>query len=89
MKFVDIQRAQQFEYHFAHLIDKPFEASFNFIHVLPGAFSAYRMKALRPSNEDSKLLKEYFKSIDEGSILMSYKAYPYTTIQTICRVVFP
>ncbi len=48
MKFVDIQRAQQFEYHFAHLIDKPFEASFNFIHVLPGAFSAYRMKAIRP-----------------------------------------
>ena len=24
MKLVDIQRAQQMEYHFAHLIDKPF-----------------------------------------------------------------
>lgn len=24
LKFVDIQRAQQMEYHFAHLIDKPF-----------------------------------------------------------------
>lgn len=48
MKLFDIQRAQQLEYHFAHLIDKPFEAMFGFIHVLPGAFSAYRMEALRP-----------------------------------------
>jgi len=48
LHFVDIQRAQQVEYHFAHLIDKPFEALFRFIHVLPGAFSAYRMKALQP-----------------------------------------
>jgi chitin synthase len=46
LRFVDIQRAQLFEYHFAHLIDKPFEAWFNFIHVLPGAFSAYRMDAI-------------------------------------------
>jgi hypothetical protein len=27
-------------------MDKPFEASFGFIHVLPGAFSAYNMKAI-------------------------------------------
>jgi cellulose synthase/poly-beta-1,6-N-acetylglucosamine synthase-like glycosyltransferase len=37
------------------LIDKPFEAWFNFIHVLPGAFSAYRMDAITKGN--SKLLK--------------------------------
>lgn len=41
-----IQRAQMFEYHFGHLIDKPFEAAFNFIHVLPGAFSCYRYACL-------------------------------------------
>jgi cellulose synthase/poly-beta-1,6-N-acetylglucosamine synthase-like glycosyltransferase len=46
LKCVDIQRAQQMEYHFAHIIDKPFEAQFKFIHVLPGAFSAYRTDAL-------------------------------------------
>lgn len=46
MNFVDIQRAQQVEYHFGHIIDKSFESFFNFIHVLPGAFSAYRMEAL-------------------------------------------
>ena len=44
----DIQRAQQIEYHFAHLIDKPFESIFKFIHVLPGAFPGYNMEALRP-----------------------------------------
>ena len=67
MKLTDIQRTQQVEYHFAHLMDKPFEAAFGFIHVLPGAYSAYNMKAIfdYDSEEDDKLLKSYFKSIDE------------------------
>ena len=46
-KIFSIQRAQQFEYHFAHMLDKPFEAAFRYIHVLPGAFSGYRWKALK------------------------------------------
>lgn len=53
MKFFDIQRTQQVEYHFAHLMDKPFEASFGFIHVLPGAFSAYNMTAIFDYTKDS------------------------------------
>lgn len=49
-------------------MDKPFESIFSFIHVLPGAFSAYRMKAVQPDIEDdSELLKEYFRSIDDAS----------------------
>ena len=44
---LSIQRAQQFEYHYAHMLDKPFESFFNYIHVLPGAFSGYRWKALK------------------------------------------
>ena len=60
----DIQKAQQIEYHFAHLIDKPFESTFKFIHVLPGAFSGYSMNALRPKDSNDRLLREYFKSID-------------------------
>lgn len=67
LKMVDIQRTQQVEYHFAHLMDKPFEAAFGFIHVLPGAFSAYNMSAIfnYDSKDDDSLLREYFKSIDE------------------------
>ena len=64
---MDIQRAQQLEYHFAHLIDKGFESIFKFIHVLPGAFSGYNMKAILgkdPTSSD-KLLENYFKSIGE------------------------
>lgn len=65
LKFVEIQKTQLVEYHFAHLLDKPFEASFGFIHVLPGAFSAYNMKAiLNYGEEEDELLKSYFKSID-------------------------
>ena len=44
---LSVQRAQQFEYHFAHMMDKPFESAFKYIHVLPGAFSGYRWKALK------------------------------------------
>jgi cellulose synthase/poly-beta-1,6-N-acetylglucosamine synthase-like glycosyltransferase len=64
LNFVDIQKAQQMEYNFAHIIDKPFEAAFKFIHVLPGAFSGYNMKALVSEDKQDKLLKEYFRSIE-------------------------
>lgn len=61
-----IQRAQQVEYNFNHVVDKSFEALFGFIHVLPGAFSAYNMKALTPiKSTDANPLMEYFKSINE------------------------
>ena len=60
---VDIQKAQQMEYNLAHVIDKPFEAAFGFIHVLPGAFSGYNMRALG-ADDDGRLLKEYFRSIE-------------------------
>lgn len=29
-----------------HIVDKPFEAAFDFIHVLPGAFSCYRYQSV-------------------------------------------
>ena len=49
MKFTDIQRAQVLEYHYNHIVDKPFESLFGFVHV-PGSFSAYRVKALQAIN---------------------------------------
>jgi chitin synthase len=76
LNFFDIQKAQQIEYHFAHLIDKPFESIFKFIHVLPGAFSGYSMDALRPVNRKDALLREYFKSIEDK--LASNKVVPST-----------
>lgn len=58
--FFSIEKAQKFEYAFAHIFDKAFESFFGFISVLPGAWSAYRWDAL---TEDNLLEREYFKTV--------------------------
>jgi chitin synthase len=62
-KIFSIPRAQQFEYGMAHILDKGFETVFGFIHVLPGAWSAYRWKAL---NDSSLLESKYLKSTNDN-----------------------
>lgn len=58
-----IQLAQQFEYNFAHIIDKPFESLFGFIHVLPGAFSGYRWAAIsKQPGERESILDKYLET---------------------------
>lgn len=87
-KFTDIQRAQQVEYHFAHLIDKPFESIFKFIHVLPGAFSAYKMKALQPDDtKDSELMRAYFKSLEDST--RDLPVVKYSACKVILKVIMP
>jgi chitin synthase len=60
-KIFSIQKAQEFEYCFAHIFDKGFESFFGFIAVLPGAWSAYRWDAL---SEDNLLEREYLQTVN-------------------------
>ena len=76
------------EYHYSHLVDKPFESIFKFVHVLPGAFSGYRMKALQPNkDEDSTLLQEYFKSLNTNH--SSSSSTTFTLVQLIFKILLP
>ncbi|KAL1926303.1 hypothetical protein VTP01DRAFT_6000 [Rhizomucor pusillus] len=53
--------AQNFEYKMSNILDKPMESVFGYISVLPGAFSAYRYKALQNDINGHGPLEKYFK----------------------------
>lgn len=91
LKVADIQRTQQVEYHFAHLMDKAFEAAFGFIHVLPGAFSAYNMAAILDyaAPHHDTLLRSYFKSIDEKLATTRVIPSELTVSSVLGRVLLP
>jgi len=65
--------AQSFEYKISHVLDKSFESMFGFISVLPGAFSAYRYKAV-----EGRPLEKYFSSFQKKlSDLGAFRANMY------------
>ncbi|CAG8657095.1 6938_t:CDS:2 [Dentiscutata erythropus] len=53
--------SQNFEYKMSNILDKPLESVFGYISVLPGAFSAYRFKALQNTSPGKGPLASYFK----------------------------
>ena len=60
-----VERAQLYEYNYSHMLDKNFESFFQYLNVLPGAWSAYRYEAISRGNryEENLIEKKYLKMV--------------------------
>ncbi len=65
------------EYIYAHFLDKNFESFIGFLHVLPGAWSGYRLSALQNnmSYAPDILQMKYFKTLINPDVEEGEDAY--------------
>ncbi|KAL4500529.1 hypothetical protein ABPG72_002953 [Tetrahymena utriculariae] len=69
--FSSLRLAQVYEYTVGHIIDKNFDSFLGFLHVLPGAWSAYRYDALevRSYQKTNFMQENYFSSVLNPDLL--------------------
>ncbi|CAD8111354.1 unnamed protein product [Paramecium sonneborni] len=63
-----IKKCQQCEYDIGHILDKNYESALNYIHVLPGAFSAYRFKAFTQHYQKRSKKFEMIRQVLRGGL---------------------
>jgi chitin synthase len=72
----------------SNILDKPLESVFGYISVLPGAFSAYRYKALLNSSNGKGPLASYFhgeKMHEPGAIASAFDSN-MSVVYSCCTV---
>ena len=57
--------------------------------MVPGSFSGYNMKALRPPGRKDELLREYFRSIDDKIVTNKIVPSKFTGGGMMTRVLLP
>ena len=75
--FNPIIASQVFEYKVSHFLDKSLESAYGYISVLPGAFSAYRWKAIKEENGIGPLVDYFMSSTTPMKELGAFKANMY------------